>query len=192
LTSRNAGGASAPVVLVVDEAVTRILQHCSLAVETVLLDGPSGAGKSTLADALLTAWPGAVSLVRMDDIYPGWDGLSAASRHVHDSLLEPRHRGAAARWRRHDWVSDSAAEWHTVPGRHSLVLEGCGALSRQNAPLATLRIWLDADDDVRKQRALARDQGGFDAHWDDWQRQFTTFLADEAPREAADLHLRLP
>jgi uridine kinase len=179
-------------VLGVDEAVTRILARRSVPVETVLVDGPSGAGKSTLADALVSAWAGAVSIVRMDEIYPGWGGLSAASRHVHDSLLEPRCRGAEARWRRHDWERGSPAEWHTVPGDRSLVLEGCGVLSRRNAPLATLRIWLDADDHVRKERALARDHGGFDAHWDDWQQQFTEFLTDEAPPEAADLHIRLP
>jgi len=179
-------------MLSLDEAVTLILARCSVPVETVLLDGPSGAGKSTLADALVGAWDGAVSIVRMDDIYPGWGGLSAASRHVHDSLLEPRYRGTEARWRRHDWETGGPAEWHTVPGDRSLILEGCGALSRRNAPLATLRIWLDADDAVRKQRALARDHGGFDAHWDDWQRQFTRFLDEEDPGEAADLHIRLP
>jgi uridine kinase len=192
LTSPNPAGSGFSVLLSVDDAVTKILARRSVPVETVVLDGPSGAGKSTLADALVAAWPGAVSIVRMDDIYPGWDGLSAASRHVHDSLLEPRRRGADSRWRRHDWESDSPAEWHTVPADRSLVLEGCGALSHSNAPLATLRIWLDADDGVRKQRALARDQGGFDAHWDHWHQQFTRFVADEAPREAADLHIRLP
>lgn len=182
----------APVLLSVDDAVTRIVARRSLPVETVLIDGPSGAGKSTLADALMAAWAGAASIVRMDDIYPGWDGLSAASRHVHDNLLEPRRRGVESRWQRHDWGTDSAAEYHTVPADRSLILEGCGALSCRNAPLATLRIWLDADEDVRKQRALARDRGGFDAHWDGWHQQFLRFVADEAPREAADLHIRLP
>ncbi|MET0479879.1 MAG: ATP-binding protein [Mycetocola sp.] len=192
MTGRDSAGVGAPVVVSVEEAVTRILALRSMPVETVLLDGPSGAGKSTLADALASAWPGAVSLVRMDDIYPGWGGLSAASGHVHDSLLEPRRRGVEARWRRHDWETGRSAEWHTVPGDHSLILEGCGALSRRDASLATIRIWLDADDEVRKQRALARDQGGFDAHWEDWQHQFGVFLAQEAPAEAADLILRMP
>ncbi|WP_411722523.1 ATP-binding protein [Mycetocola sp.] len=192
MTGRDPAGSRSPELLSLDDAVIRIVACRSLPVETVLIDGPSGAGKSTLADALVATWPGAVNLVRMDDIYPGWDGLSAASRHVHDSLLVPRRRGADSRWRRHDWETDRAAEWHTVPADRSLVLEGCGALSRSNAPLATLRIWLDADDEVRKQRALARDQGGFDAHWDRWHQQFTEFVAAETPREAADLHIRLP
>ena len=180
------------VPLGVDAAVALILERCTAAVDTVLLDGPSGAGKSTLADALVSAWPGAVSIVRMDNIYPGWGGLAAASNHVHDRLLEPRSLGAESRWRRHDWEIDGPAEWHTVPGDRSLILEGCGALSHRNAGLATLRIWLDADDDIRKRRALARDRGGFDAHWDDWQRQFERFVAAESPRETADLRICLP
>ncbi|MET4638578.1 ATP-binding protein [Mycetocola sp. 2940] len=189
MTGRDAAGAP---VLSLDDAVALVLARCTRAVETVLLDGPSGAGKSTLADALVVAWPGAVSLVRMDNIYPGWGGLAAGSEQVHDSLLEPRYRGADSRWRRHDWENDRPAEWHTVPVARSLLLEGCGALSRRNAPLATLRVWLDADDGVRKDRALARDRGGFDAHWDDWQRQFARFVADDDPITAADLRIRLP
>jgi uridine kinase len=67
-----------------------------------------------------------------------------------------------------------------------VVVEGCGTLSRQNAPLADLRIWLTADDRLRKERALRRDHGGFDAHWDHWQEQFEDFLARETPVEQAD------
>lgn len=176
----------------IDQAVAVILARCSGAVETVLLDGPSGAGKSTLADALVDGWPGAVTLVRMDNLYPGWGGLAAGGAHVHEHLLAPRHSGGEARWRRHDWESGSPAEWHRVPSNRSLIVEGCGVLTRSNAPLATLRIWLDADNLVRKHRALARDRGGFDAHWDEWDSQYGEFLTDERPSEHADVRLRLP
>ena len=174
-----------------DEAVSVIRDHCVNGVETVLLDGPSGAGKSTLADALVAAWAGEVTLVRMDNLYPGWGGLAAGGEHVHDHLLAPRIRATESRWRRHDWESETPAEWHTVPARRSLILEGCGVLTRANAPLATVRVWLDADDGVRKVRALARDHGGFDAHWDEWDSQFSRFLATESPAAAADVRLRL-
>ncbi|MBG6238336.1 uridine kinase [Mycetocola sp. CAN_C7] len=174
-----------------DGAVARILRRCSGPADTVVIDGPSGAGKSTLADALIAQWPGAVTLVRMDNIYPGWGGLAAASEHVHEHLLEPRMTGGDSRWRRHDWESGSPAEWHPVPANRAMILEGCGALSRLSASLATVRIWLAADDVVRKQRALARDDGGFDAHWDDWQEQFVRFVTAENPEAVADIRLRL-
>lgn len=175
----------------IDEAVSVILAKRERAVETVLIDGPSGAGKSTLTDALVAAWPDAVSLVRMDNIYPGWGGLLDGSELVHTHLIGPRSRGADARWQRHDWVGDTAAEWHAVPSDRSLILEGCGALSRANAPLATLRVWLDADDAIRKRRALARDRGAFDVHWDEWDRQFARFVDTEHPAATADIVLRL-
>ncbi|MCX7522175.1 ATP-binding protein [Microbacterium sp. STN6] len=166
----------------------------------VLIDGPSGAGKSTLATALAAAWPASAdsarpagtaapaspTVVRLDDIYPGWDGLEQASDHIEAELLRPFRDGGVPRWRRHDWVADAPAEWHGVARAHPLIVEGCGALTRGTAPLADLRVWVTADDAVRKRRALARDNGGFDAHWEGWQRQFERFLARERPLELAD------
>jgi uridine kinase len=155
----------------------------------VLIDGPSGAGKSTFATQLVAHWPGAerAVLVRMDDIYPGWSGLDAASAHVHEHLLRPRASGAAGRWRRHDWVADRGAEWHIVSPDVTLVVEGCGALSRDTAPLADLRFWIDAPVEVRKRRALERDDGAFDAHWDMWADQVADFERREDPRSLADV-----
>ena len=160
--------------------------------EVVLLDGPSGAGKSTLADGLVAAWPGSArpTLVRMDDIYPGWGGLTAAGKRVGTHLLAPRQRGDRARWQRHDWERDAPAEWNVVDPGAALLVEGCGVLTRENAGLATLTVWLDADDTVRKSRALARDEGAFDAHWDDWDAQFVEFVRTEGPITSANLVLR--
>lgn len=152
----------------------------------VLIDGPSGAGKSTLANELVAAWPEA-QLVRLDDIYPGWDGLDYAGEHIVDELLEPFRRGAPARWQRYDWMLQEPAEWHPMVVGRPLIIEGCGALGRRSALLADLRIWVDADDVVRKQRALARDHGAFEAFWDCWQQQFEAFVAREDPRMLADV-----
>jgi uridine kinase len=157
----------------------------------VLIDGPAGAGKSTLADNLVRRWPGTIepTLVRMDDIYPGWAGLAAGSRFVTTELLEPLLAGRPAGWRRYDWAVDARAEWHQVDPSHPLIVEGCGTLSAANTRLADLCVWLDADDAVRKTRALARDRGGFDPFWDMWQEQFDAFVAREKPVSRADLIL---
>lgn len=157
----------------------------------VLIDGPSGAGKSTLADAVLAAWPGPVAptLVRLDDIYPGWGGLDAAIAQIGAHLLAPRRAGEPAAWQRHDWVADKAAEWHGVDPARPLLLEGCGALARSHVALSNVRVWLDADDGIRKQRALDRDGGVFEAHWDQWQRDWERYRNRERPEGCATLRL---
>lgn len=147
----------------------------------VLVDGRSGSGKSSLASELVALTPGA-QLVRLDDIYPGWDGLKAASDHVVDVVLTDRPR-----WQRWDWVLGEPAEWHELDASRPIVIEGCGALSRRAAERATLRIWVELDDTQRKARALARDGETYAPHWDRWAAQEEAFIAAENPRALADL-----
>ncbi|MGH1548529.1 ATP-binding protein [Leifsonia poae] len=157
----------------------------------ILIDGPSGAGKSSLADRLLARWPaeGVPRLVRMDDLYPGWDGLDAGSTALGRNLLEPLRATGRGAWERWDWERHRAAELHTVTGGEPLVVEGCGTLSRENASLADLTVWLHADDALRKRRALARDGETFAVEWDRWQAQFERFVEREHPVQLARLVL---
>ncbi|WP_241994554.1 ATP-binding protein [Cryobacterium sp. TMT2-10] len=157
----------------------------------VLIDGPSGAGKSTLADALVLAWPGMVRpvLVRLDDIYPGWNGLDAAVAQLTDHILGPRRRGAPGAWQRYDWERGQPAEWHLVDPARPLIVEGCGALAAANLPLSDIRVWLDADDRLRKQRALARDGEAFRSHWDQWQSEWEAYRNRERPERQATIRL---
>lgn len=157
----------------------------------VLIDGPSGAGKSTLADELVALWRGPLrpTLVRLDDIYPGWQGLDAAIEQMTHSLLAPRHAGRPAAWRRYDWDRGEPAEWHPVDPSRPLIVEGCGALAEAHAGLSDIRVWLGADDAIRKARALARDGEAFRSHWDEWQAEWETYRAREQPERWATLRL---
>ena len=74
----------------------------------VLIDGGSGSGKTTLAAALAPAL--AAQLVRLDEFYPGWDGLESGSAAVSDDVLAPGSPG----WRRWDWTTETTAEWHEI------------------------------------------------------------------------------
>ncbi|GAB3125731.1 uridine kinase [Leifsonia psychrotolerans] len=155
----------------------------------MLIDGPSGAGKSTLADQLLAQWPGSrrPTLVRLDDIYPGWAGLDAGILHLNRFLLHPRSLGAEAAWQRFDWSKEAPGEWTTVEGTRPLIVEGCGAMAAANAPLAQVRVWIDADDRVRKQRALDRDGEVFRAHWDEWDSEWAEYVNRDRPARRATI-----
>lgn len=175
------------------DAVQRAIRDAAArqAPPVVLIDGPSGAGKSSLADLLVSDWPGDETprLVRMDDLYPGWGGLDAGSAAVRHDLLLPLRASGTGRWRAWDWAADAPAGWHTVDGSAPLIVEGCGTLAGGNVPLADLALWLDADDALRKERALARDGLSFATHWDQWQRDFDGYVERERPRDNASLVL---
>ncbi|MBF4595879.1 ATP-binding protein [Curtobacterium sp. VKM Ac-2889] len=149
----------------------------------VLIDGRSGTGKTTLG-AQVAEQLGA-QLVHLDDLYPGWDGLRAASDALVTDVL-----GAPSGYRRWDWDADGPAEWTSVDPDLPIVVEGCGALSRASAPLASLRVWLEADDAVRWDRAIGRDGEVFAREWDRWAAQEQAFIAAEDPAALADVVLR--
>ncbi|MDQ1528938.1 MAG: hypothetical protein QOH77_728 [Actinomycetota bacterium] len=145
--------------------------------QVILIDGGSGSGKTELAAVLAPAI--GAELVRLDDIYPGWDGLEAASQMV-PGIID------ANRWRRWDWVAGEPAEWHDLDPHRPLVIEGCGSLSRANRALATFGIWVELDEPTRKARALARDGDAYAPHWDRWAAQERAFFERERPDRLAD------
>jgi uridine kinase len=153
----------------------------------LLVDGRSGSGKTTLARRLVAAWPvellGPVQLVHLDDVYPGWHGLEAASRVVESSVLSATDPG----WTTWDWQRDVPGERRTLDPAVSVVVEGAGALTRASSVLATLSVWLELDDGTRRTRALGRDGATYEPWWEVWAEQEERHLAVERPRELADV-----
>ncbi len=155
----------------------------------ILVDGRSGSGKSSLASRIVAASDSPVQLVRLDDLYPGWDGLAAGSGHILDNVLAPLADGRPASWQRWDWTEDAPAEWHEVDPNLPLVIEGAGALTSRNRALATLGIWVELSDAIRKERALARDGEPYARQWDRWAAQEESFAEREDPRSRADVEV---
>jgi len=152
----------------------------------LLVDGRSGSGKTTLAGRLVAAWPrdlGPVQLVHLDDVYPGWHGLEAASRVVESSLLSATDPG----WTTWDWDRGAPGERRTLDPAVSVVVEGAGSLTRASSCRATLTVWLELDAEVRRARALGRDGASYEPWWEVWAEQEARHLAVERPRELADV-----
>ncbi|MEV7973155.1 AAA family ATPase [Cellulomonas sp. NPDC089187] len=153
----------------------------------VLIDGPAGSGKTTLAAALATELHAQV--VHMDDLYPGWSGLSAGVTRLHDEILLPLADGHPAEYRRYDWHTASLAEPHPVPVADVLIVEGCGSGSRRPARWSTLLIWVETTDDERLARGLARDGADARSHWLRWMAEERALYAAQDTAARADVHL---
>ena len=149
----------------------------------ICIDGPAGSGKTTLAAAISE---GADALVvHMDDLYPGWSGLSEVDAQLADLLL-PLARGAAGTYRRYDWVVGRFAETVTVEPTPLLVLEGVGSGAARFSALVTALVWVQAPPDLRMQRGLERDGDAFAPYWEQWARDEAELFSRERTRERAD------
>jgi uridine kinase len=154
----------------------------------VAVDGPSGSGKTALAAGLSDVLGGA-PVVRMDDLYPGWDGLEDSVPRLVEWVLEPLARAEPARYRRWDWAGGAYAETHEVAGSDVLVVEGVGCGARACAPYLSLLVWVEAPHDVRFSRSMERDGEAYRPHWQRWARQEAAHFATEGTRDRADVVL---
>lgn len=153
---------------------------------TVVIDGRSGSGKSTLATRMSHLWLGS-DVVRMDAVYPGWDGLRWATEHIESALLRPRAAGETGRWRSWSWPRRRPGVWHDVDPDRRLIVEGVGVLTPSSRALVDVAIWVDADDADRKRRALGRRTDDYESHWDQWAAHEDEFIRSHDPAGCADL-----
>lgn len=159
----------------------RLPQLSAVPRAVVLIDGGAGSGKTTLAGLLRDAWPGDTpELVGMDEFYPGWDGLATAAYQLPEIITG---HGFTS-W---DWTQHSPGAWRELDTSRALIVEGCGALTPASRTLADLGIWLAAPEQLRRQRALARDGAMFAPHWDRWAAQEAAHWQRHQPERLADL-----
>ena len=163
----------------------------------ILIDGRAGSGKSSFAEELRNELfrlsDAAPTLIHMDDLYPGWEGLEAGSAYLVHNILQPLSQAKPAAWQKWDWSEDRRGDpsepgngWREFSGGNVLIVEGCGSLSRQSRELAQLSLWIEAPREARRARWQARDAGRFDEFWGIWQAQEDHFYESEKSEELAD------
>lgn len=154
-------------------------------VTVVAVDGPSGSGKSTLATAVAQSL--GATLVRMDDFYPGWDGLAQGIEILADDVIGPLCRGEDATVSRWDWVGDRPSGLLRIPHTELLVVDGVGSTVGRAGARAAVRVWVEADAGLRRERGLARDGDAYEPFWDRWAAQEAAVFAAHDPRTRADV-----
>lgn len=151
------------------------------------IDGPAGSGKSTLARrlaALLDA-----PIVTTDD-FLSWTDLERWWPRLEADLLASLLAGRDARYRVRDWHGDpdgaGLGGWKTTPWSATVVFEGVTSTRRDVADRLSCRIWVEAPQQVRRERNLTRAEYWRD-HWEAWVVQETAFFAADGARDRADL-----
>jgi uridine kinase len=169
----------------------RVLELVDEGVSTpiVLIDGRAGSGKSTLAlmlqNQLFKDGETLPRLIHMDDLYEGWDGLQAGVDYLQRLILNPVTARRTATWQEYDWSLGERGRWREFEGGTPLIVEGCGALSRLAAEVASVKVWVEADEQVRYQRWLERE--GNDEFFGRWAAQEVEFYARERSTELAEV-----
>lgn len=166
----------------------------------ILIDGRAGSGKSTFAqqlrDGLFFQGEAAPTLVSMDDLYPGWEGLKEGSLYLERNILQPLGHGLKASWQCWDWAKGERGNphepgngWREFIGGNTLIIEGCGSLSKVASESAQLRIWVEASESARRRRFHDRDSGLFDDYWSIWAAQEDEFYLAEKSEDLADFRI---
>ena len=164
----------------------RALPPSARNVRVIAIDGPAGSGKTTLATELADVL-GEALVLNTDQLYPGWDGLAEGAQRLVDDVLLPLSEGLAATIRPWDWSSESEGEPRELPACETLIVDGAGCGGRAAAEFVSMIIWLDAEPELRQQRALERDGEMFAPHWESWAQQERELFEREQTRERADV-----
>ncbi len=152
----------------------------------VAIDGPAGSGKTTLAAQLAAQLDGA-TVLNMDSLYPGWDGLAQGAERLVSDLLAPLAAGQPAVINSWDWIEGRPGAAVTLAATELLIVDGYGSGTRAAAPMLSLLIWMDGDPAERRRRAIARDGEMFAPQWERWAAQEQQLFAREQTSSRADL-----
>lgn len=149
----------------------------------IIIDGPSGSGKTTLAGQLSEQC--GLPIFHLDDWYPGWEGLAQGTR-----IAEGLATGELTAYPRWDWEAGRVSELVPAHLENGWIIEGCGSLTATTLAAADHTIWVEADPEVARERALRRDGDAYLPWWDCWHQQELGHWKRWDPRSLADAVIR--
>lgn len=160
------------------------------------IDGRSGSGKTVLASRLAEALRAdyEVTVFRLDDLYPGWDGLAEGVRIFSEEILPKLATGQPATWQSWDWsaehgVNGAPGQMRTTEPTEVIICEGVCVGVRQARPYLDELIWLRAPLQTRYERAMSREGQVYYSYWDEWAKQEQAILDHDQIYDDADLVL---
>jgi uridine kinase len=155
-------------------------------VRLVGIDGCGGAGKSTFAQRLARhggGWP----VIHTDDFATHDEPIEWWPRMLRQ-VIEPLSHNQPATFRPYDWVHRRPGDDEiSVAPNDVVIIEGVGAPRAAWREQLSLRIWVDADSDLRLRRGLERDGEALAEFWREWRVAEDAYVAAEDPISHTDL-----
>lgn len=165
----------------------------NLPIFLIAVDGHGGSGKSTLANLLADSLQ--AQIIHTDD-FAGWDNPLNWWPLVIERVFEPIINGEKllnyprSKW----WETHNPEPVVNQPVTPLMILEGVSALRNEFRPYISYGIFVDTPKDICLQRGFARDKGQdgksneeIKQMWDEWYEKEETYIAQDNPREFADL-----
>lgn len=160
------------------------------------IDGRSGSGKTVLSKMLVENLSArhTVTVLRMEDLYPGWNGLDDGMEIFSRNVLPKLAAGETATYQTWDWHSEASSEGGfgavvTTEPTEVIICEGVGVGARANRELLDVLIWLRVPDQLRYDRAMHRDGASYVEQWENWAAQERQMLDQDQIYDEADLVL---
>lgn len=152
------------------------------------IDGWPGAGKTTLADHLAQSFAdrGSVAIVRMDDLYRGWqDPLGPELTAVLAQIITAHLAGEEITFQGWDWQNGQPGDPITIAPVDHLILEGVGSGQSSIRELVDTKIWVEIEPIVGLRRVILRD-GALVPDLDLFEEQMRQFTDHAAAHFAAE------
>lgn len=128
-----------------------------------------------------------VSIVHLEDLYPGWDGLAEGIKRCAAYVLGPLLIGQDAAWRAWNWEAGQEGEERLTSPTDVVILQGTGSGSAELRPHCHAVVWVEVPRE-HDRRHTAKATGDARAlHWKHWTAQEDAWLAVDNVASAADV-----
>jgi len=155
------------------------------------IDGFGASGKSTLARGIAQLVPGS-AVISIDDFaragVPGWNRELFSIE-----IVEPLRCGRPALYRHWDLLADAPLDWVEVPAGVPVIVEGVSAIDKRLRVPWDVTLWIDAPEEVRLARIMARDDPLLLERWrTEWWPSEQAYARSQQPEEHVDAVVAAP